>query len=65
MVLTALPELLRSFGDNRMLLYSVVLVVVMIFRPTGLAGRYEFSLYRLLFGRRRKADAESGKGGAK
>ena len=64
-VLTALPELLRSFGDNRMLLYSVVLVVVMIFRPTGLAGRYEFSLYRLLFGRRRKADAESGKGGAK
>ena len=62
-VLTALPELLRSFGDNRMLLYSVVLVVFMIFRPTGLAGRYEFSLYRLLTGRRRKAD-ESGKGGA-
>ncbi len=64
-VLTALPELLRSFGDSRMLVYSVVLVVVMIFRPTGLAGRYEFSLYRLLFERRRKADAESGKGGAK
>jgi branched-chain amino acid transport system permease protein len=63
-VLTALPELLRSFGDNRMLLYSVVLVVVMIFRPTGLAGRYEFSLYRILTGRRRKADAQSGKGGA-
>ena len=64
-VLTALPELLRSFGDNRMLLYSIVLVVVMIFRPTGLAGRYEFSLYKLLFERRRKAEADSGKGGAK
>ena len=65
LVLTALPELLRSFGDNRMLVYSVVLVVVMIFRPTGLAGRYEFSLYRLLFERRRKTEAaEASKGGA-
>lgn len=63
LVLTALPELLRSFGDNRMLVYSVVLVLVMIFRPTGLAGRYEFSLYRLLFARRPGA-ADATKGGA-
>ncbi len=66
LILTALPELLRSFGDNRMLVYSVVLVLVMIFRPQGLAGRYEFSLYSLLFERRRKAEsAEPTKGGAK
>lgn len=65
LVLTALPELLRSFGENRMLVYSVVLVVVMIFRPTGLAGRYEFSLYKLLFERGRRAgEIQSGKGGA-
>jgi len=64
-VLTALPELLRSFGDNRMLVYSIVLVVVMIFRPVGLAGKYEFSLYRLLFGHRRKDEtAQPTKGGA-
>ena len=63
-ILTALPELLRSFGDNRMLVYSIVLVVVMIFRPTGLAGSYEFSLYRSIFERRRKLDAGATKGGA-
>jgi branched-chain amino acid transport system permease protein len=64
-ILTALPELLRSFGDNRMLVYSIVLVVVMIFRPTGLAGSYEFSLYRSIFERRRKPDAaDAKKGGA-
>ncbi len=63
-ILTALPELLRSFGDNRMLVYSVVLVMVMIFRPTGLVGTYEFSLYRLLFERGRKAGTGATKGGA-
>ena len=48
-VLSVLPEVLRAFSDYRMLVYSVLLVVVMIFRPTGLSGNYEFSLYRLLF----------------
>ena len=47
-VLSALPELLRSFSEYRMLAYSVALVLVMIFKPTGLLGTYEFSLYRLL-----------------
>ncbi len=46
--LTILPEALRAFADYRMLAYSVVLVIVMIFRPIGLCGNYEFSLYRLL-----------------
>ncbi len=43
-VLTILPEALRGFADYRMLLYSVVLICVMLFRPTGLLGRSEFSL---------------------
>jgi branched-chain amino acid transport system permease protein len=46
-VLSILPELLRSFAEYRMLTYSVVLVIVMIFRPTGLCGPYEFSLSRV------------------
>jgi branched-chain amino acid transport system permease protein len=47
-VLTALPELLRSFAENRMVVYSLVLVIVMIFKPTGLMGTYDFSLNGLL-----------------
>lgn len=43
-VLTVLPELLRSFADYRMVVYSLLLVIVMIFKPSGLFGRYDFSL---------------------
>ena len=42
--LTILPELLRAFSDYRMVVYSLLLVVVMIFKPSGLMGRYELSL---------------------
>ena len=48
--LTALPEALRSFSQYRMLVYSVALILVMIFKPTGLLGTREFSLGRLLSG---------------
>lgn len=47
-VLTILPELLRGFSNYRMLAYSVVLICVMLFRPTGLLGRAEFSLSALI-----------------
>ena len=43
-VLTILPEVLRGFSDYRMLIYSVILICVMLFRPSGLLGRYEISL---------------------
>ena len=46
--LTILPELLRAFADYRMLVYSVALVLVMIFRPQGIFGSWEFSLTRLI-----------------
>lgn len=46
--LTILPELLRGFSDYRMLAYSVILILVMLFKPTGLMGGYEFSLSRLV-----------------
>lgn len=47
-VLTALPELLRTFSDYRMVAYSLALVFMMIFRPKGLFGQYDFSLKRIL-----------------
>ena len=47
-VLTALPEVLRAFDQYRMVAYSLVLVIVMIFKPSGLFGTYDFSLSRIL-----------------
>lgn len=49
-VLTALPELLRGFASYRLLIYSFVLILMMIFRPQGLFGTKEFSLIGLLRG---------------
>lgn len=46
--LTLLPEVLRAFSDYRMLVYSVALVLIMIFRPQGIFGSWEFSLPKLI-----------------
>ena len=46
--LTALPEMLRAFSQYRMIAYSLLLVIVMIFKPTGLMGNYDFSLTTLI-----------------
>ena len=47
-VLTILPEALRAFSEYRMVVYAVVLILVMIFRPQGLLGSYDFSLSRVI-----------------
>ena len=47
-VLTILPEALRAFSEYRMIAYAVVLIIVMIFRPQGLLGSYDFSLSRII-----------------
>lgn len=47
-VLTAVPEMLRAFSQYRMIAYSLLLILVMIFKPSGLMGNYEFSLSTLL-----------------
>jgi branched-chain amino acid transport system permease protein len=39
--LTAAPELLRGFGEWRMILYSLLLIAMMLVRPEGLLGRRE------------------------
>ena len=46
-VLTILPEALRDFSSYRMLLYSVILICVMLFKPSGLLGQRELSLSKL------------------
>ncbi|WP_058485218.1 branched-chain amino acid ABC transporter permease [Defluviitalea phaphyphila] len=46
-ILTILPQLLLDFSDYRMLIYSILLIIMMIFRPQGLLGKTEFSLTKL------------------
>ncbi len=50
-VLTILPEALRTFDQQfpglRMVLYALLLILLMIFRPQGLFGRREFEWRRL------------------
>ncbi len=65
--LSSLPELMRQFSNYRMLAYSIVLVIVMIFRPGGIFGSWEFSLVRVLkkakngelFAKKNKGGAEN------
>ena len=47
-VLTILPEATRSFDSYRMVVYSLVLILMMIFRPGGLLGSYDFSMSRIV-----------------
>lgn len=60
--LSSLPELMRQFATYRMLVYSVVLVLVMIFKPGGIFGTWEFSLTRAL---KSLTGEKAGKGGVK
>lgn len=67
-VLTALPEVLRGFASYRMLVYSVVLILVMLFRPTGLLGRLEIRIispFEKIKGWLGKKKAKSSEGGGK
>ncbi|WP_425539500.1 branched-chain amino acid ABC transporter permease [Microaceticoccus formicicus] len=47
-VLTILPEALRGFNDYRMILYSLILIIMMLFRPIGLLGRKEFEITKII-----------------
>ena len=56
-VLTIIPEVLQSFATWKMIIYSLLLVVVMIFKPSGLMGDYEFSAARLISRMLRRKEA--------
>mgnify|MGYP004701941811 CR=1 FL=1 len=63
---SALPSFVQSLFQFPMLIYALVLLVVIIFRPRGILCTYEFSLDRLLFDGRLagKKKARARKGGA-
>jgi branched-chain amino acid transport system permease protein len=42
-ILTILPELLRGLAQYRMLIYAILLIALMLFKPSGLLGRHELS----------------------
>lgn len=52
-LLTALPlflqNLMQNFNDYRMLVYSIILILIMVFKPEGLFGKYDFSLRQTLY----------------
>ncbi|ANE45040.1 ABC transporter [Paenibacillus swuensis] len=56
-VLTLLFTWLQDFPEIRMIIYSLVLILMMIFRPSGLLGTREFTLD--LFKRKGKKSDES------
>ncbi len=43
-VLVALPEILRGLAEYRLIIYSLLLILMMLFRPKGLLGTKEFSM---------------------
>ena len=47
-VLTILPEGLRTFAEYRMIVYPLILIVMMLFRPKGLLGREEFQISKII-----------------
>ena len=47
-VLTALPSLMQALSSYRMVIYSLLLIVVMIFKPSGLMGTRDISVSRFI-----------------
>ena len=47
-VFTVLPEALRQFDSYRMIVYSLALILMMLFRPQGLFGTSELSTERAI-----------------
>ena len=58
-ILTLLPELLRELQDYRMLIYSIVLIVMMLFNwsPRAKEWREKYSVKRLISGFGKKEEA--------
>ncbi|AEF83787.1 high-affinity branched-chain amino acid transport system permease protein LivM [Treponema primitia ZAS-2] len=63
-ILTYLQEFLRFLRDYRLLIYPLILIFVMLFRPQGLLGMKELSFVRLVSRFAAFLRAKIGKGGA-
>jgi branched-chain amino acid transport system permease protein len=46
-VLGFLNMYLQDFGNLRMIIYALAIIVIMIFKPSGLLGTWEFSVKRI------------------
>ena len=46
-VLGILNTLLQDFGSVRMIIYALALIIIMIFKPSGLLGTWELSVKRI------------------
>ena len=47
-VITSQPLLLQPLNEYRMIIFALMLIIVMIFKPSGLMGNYDFSMSRLI-----------------
>ncbi|MDI3256257.1 MAG: branched-chain amino acid ABC transporter permease [Kyrpidia sp.] len=56
-VLTLITALLQDYPQWQMVIYSLILILIMIFRPQGLMGTKEFRLSSIGLGRRRDGHA--------
>lgn len=46
-IVTVLPEVFRAMSNYRMLIYSLAVVLIIMFKPSGLYGYKEFSFKRM------------------
>lgn len=60
-VFTILPEMLRFMNEWRMVLYAIILILIMLKRPQGIFGRYEFGFMR--FGKKDEVIGDTGSEG--
>ena len=51
-LLTVIPELLRSFGDIRLVLYGMAIVLIVVFSPRGIGGLLD-TLDEAILGKRK------------
>ena len=47
-ILVSLPVVMQFLAEYRMVIYALILIFVMLFKPSGLFGNYDFSLSRIL-----------------
>ncbi len=47
-IVTVLPEVFRALANYRMLLYGIAVVMIIMFKPSGLYGYKEFSIKRII-----------------
>lgn len=58
-VLGVLDTVLQNFGALRMVIYAAALILIMIFKPSGLLGTWELSIKKIFSRSKRKERVES------